>query len=311
MVSVVIICYNYGHYLAEAIDSIINQTYPFWECIIINDGSTDDTEIIAQQKASVDPRISYYYQSNKGPSSARNFALSKVKGKYVQFLDADDYIHSNKLFHQVNYLESNPNVDIVYGNVFVFKDLMNGDRSLSNYKYTTQQVSGRENILSELVHDSVFLINTPLVRYSAFDKVGFFDVEISRHEDWLLWNKMAIMGSDFHYVDDEKTSVYVRAHSGSLTENRERMWFNKMEARKKILAIVNNQIAVNSNNSLLKKYKSQSSYLLNIERYRYEFHFGNIFYGTYFMILSIIKSYKIYYHMYDGLYWLKERLKKK
>ena len=101
LVSVIIPCYNYALYLPESVGSIIKQTYSNWECIIVDDGSTDNTKEVVQQLCAKDDRIKYFLQSNSGPTVARNYGLAVAKGDLIQFLDADDLIENPKIEKQV------------------------------------------------------------------------------------------------------------------------------------------------------------------------------------------------------------------
>lgn len=97
LVSIILPCYNMQHFLKQSINSILNQTFNNWEAIFIDDGSTDKTREIISSFANEDPRIKYYYQKNQGQGSARNFGLKKSKGKYIFFLDPDDWILSETI----------------------------------------------------------------------------------------------------------------------------------------------------------------------------------------------------------------------
>ena len=92
IVSIIVPCYNYAALFREALDSVLAQTYDDWECIIVNDGSTDDTEEIALQYCQKDERFIYFYKENGGHSSARNYGIKKSKGEYILPLDPDDKI---------------------------------------------------------------------------------------------------------------------------------------------------------------------------------------------------------------------------
>ena len=85
-VSVVVPAYNQAKYLKDSLNSLIAQTFEDWECIIINDGSTDDTGEIIRSYAGKDSRIRYVEQPNSGLAAARNRGLEEVKGRYIQFL---------------------------------------------------------------------------------------------------------------------------------------------------------------------------------------------------------------------------------
>jgi len=311
VVSVIIICYNYGKYLSEAIQSIVDQTYTDWECIVIDDGSTDNTKKIATEFAFRDARIFYIHQQNSGPSAARNTGLRVAKGEYVQFLDADDYIHPKKIEEQVVFLRNNPDVDLVYGDVITFKDIANEERFFYEFKYATKQVSGGEAILKELVWDSVFLINTFVVKKSLLERLAYFDEDISRHEDWILWNKMALSGANFVYSKRETTISYVRAHEGSLTSDKKEMWMNRIDARLKLENYIPLLLENRPIDNCIKDYIKTNAYLLKRDRYRFELFFGSIAKGLYFLVYVALTSSKFYEHAYDGLYWIKERMKRK
>ena len=102
-VSVIIPCYNQGRFLGEAVDSVIAQTHGAWECLIINDGSTDNTAEIAASYAGRDGRIRDLYQHRPGLGSARNRGLAESRGEYVQFLDADDILLPEKIERQLKF----------------------------------------------------------------------------------------------------------------------------------------------------------------------------------------------------------------
>ena len=94
-ISVIIPVYNTAKYIEKCLDSILNQTYKDIEIIIVNDGSTDNSEKIIKKYLNKYSNIKYFYEENKGQASARNLALTKASGKYITFLDSDDYIDSN------------------------------------------------------------------------------------------------------------------------------------------------------------------------------------------------------------------------
>ncbi|MEM4724269.1 MAG: glycosyltransferase family A protein, partial [Candidatus Hadarchaeum sp.] len=87
-VSVIIPCYNHGHYLPCAVNSVMAQTFADWEAIIVDDGSTDNTREVAAQFT--DSRVRYIYQDNRGLAAARNTGIRAAQGEYLAFLDADD-----------------------------------------------------------------------------------------------------------------------------------------------------------------------------------------------------------------------------
>ena len=97
LISVIIPVYNVEEYLCECVDSVLVQTYQNFEIILVDDGSTDSSGRICDEYAEKDSRISVIHQENRGPSKTRNTGLNNANGKYIYFLDSDDYIENNAL----------------------------------------------------------------------------------------------------------------------------------------------------------------------------------------------------------------------
>lgn len=111
LVSVIIPCYNYGHFLAEAIESVEKQAYPAREILVVDDGSTDTTQEVAARY----PEVIYIYQENQGLSAARNTGIRQSKGTYLVFLDADDWLFPNALATNVSCLQQHPQAAFAAG----------------------------------------------------------------------------------------------------------------------------------------------------------------------------------------------------
>ena len=100
MVSIIIPTYNRAHLIADTLESILEQSYPNWECLIIDDGSTDATKILIQRYCDSDKRIQYHQRPSnkpKGANACRNYGLQKAKGAYIVFFDSDDLMTNNHL----------------------------------------------------------------------------------------------------------------------------------------------------------------------------------------------------------------------
>ena len=117
LISVVIPAYNAGQFLDETLESVLSQTYENWECIIVNDGSTDNTESVAKKWCEKDSRFRLTNKENGGLSSARNWGIKESKAEYIAFLDADDILTSDSLEIRINTLLKE-NVDLVYSNAY-------------------------------------------------------------------------------------------------------------------------------------------------------------------------------------------------
>ncbi len=115
MISIIVPVYNAESYLDECIQSIVKQTYKDWECILINDGSTDNSGDICDQWTKKDKRIKVIHQSNQGVSIARNTGINKANGEYLYFIDADDWCYKDTF-----QILLNENSDLIIGEYSVF-----------------------------------------------------------------------------------------------------------------------------------------------------------------------------------------------
>ncbi len=115
LVSVIIPFFNREVYLAEAIESVLSQTYHPMEIILVDDGSTDNSAPIAKQH--INPSIKYIYQENQGIGAALNTGIEHAEGDYISFLDSDDLWMKNKTEIQISVFLSHPNIDMVFGHV--------------------------------------------------------------------------------------------------------------------------------------------------------------------------------------------------
>ena len=111
LVSVIIPCYNHGRYLAYAIDSVLTQNYDRIEIIVIDDGSVDDTAMVAKKY----DQVIYYYQTNQGLSASRNRGVELSKGDFIVFLDADDWLLPNAIQLNLQKLQQHPEAALVSG----------------------------------------------------------------------------------------------------------------------------------------------------------------------------------------------------
>lgn len=173
LVSIIVPCYNYAHFLGEALDSVLAQTYPHWECIIINDGSPDNTEEVALDYCKKDSRIKHFSKENGGHSSARNFGIKNSSGKYILPLDADDKINENYLKKAIEILENDKQIKLVTGHVQLFGN--------NNEKISFNTFEMRSFLVVN------YITISSLFRRSDFDKTRGFDETMKVFEDWDLF----------------------------------------------------------------------------------------------------------------------------
>ena len=134
LVSIIINCHNGEKFLQRCLQSVINQNYKNWEIIFWNNNSTDNSKKIFQSYN--DERFNYYESTNlTNLSIARNFAISKSKGKFISFLDVDDYWNENKLYKQISFFKTNKKMALLFSNFF-FENLNKKSRKISIKKNT-------------------------------------------------------------------------------------------------------------------------------------------------------------------------------
>jgi glycosyltransferase involved in cell wall biosynthesis len=223
VVSIIVPCYNQGCFLSETLECISKQEYTDWECLIINDGSSDDTEQVADKWVKNDSRFRYFKKVNGGISSARNVGIKNSQGKYIQFIDADDLIEAHKLASQCDYLEKNSSVGIVYGDMRYFPT----DQPYQlRYSIADPDVEWLESawldprpILEKLLENNIMGINCPLFRVSVFQNVGLFTEGMHMMEDWFYFIRCAIKGVVFQFIPSDNSLALVRIHARSATQN--------------------------------------------------------------------------------------------
>ena len=228
LVTVIVPTFNYGHLIPHTLDSLLEQSHRNWECLVVDDGSTDNTPDVVQSYAKRDQRFIYLHQPNQGPNSARNRGIELSKGSFVQFLDSDDLLELDKLRLQVETLSSQSTVDILYSDVrFFWSD--NPQRQFKNIAGTNQrwmpETSGQgEPLIKPLLAKNIMVMNAPLIRKSVFDRVGLFNEQLQEVEDWEYWFRCAVAGCSFQYDTRPGTRALVRIHSTSRSKNNQKMF---------------------------------------------------------------------------------------
>jgi glycosyltransferase involved in cell wall biosynthesis len=203
-VSIIIPCYNQAKYIGETIESVLAQTFQDWECIVMNDGSSDDSERIILPYCEKDQRIHYYKQENAGVCRARNQAIKHAQGEFLLPLDGDDLIAPQYIELAVNYMREHPQTRLVYCLAERFGDI-NGPWLLPNYRYEWLVV---ENMI----------FNTSLFRKADFERVGGYNENMrTGFEDWDFFLKLIGPDDKVHRI--EKVLFYYRSMFGTRTDN--------------------------------------------------------------------------------------------
>lgn len=194
LVTVIISSYNHAPYIEESILSVLNQTYPHIELLVVDDGSTDDSVVritALQEKFGFDFRV----QKNQGLTKTLNDSLSRAKGQFIAPFGSDDIMHPNRLKVQIDYMRDHPEVGICGGNI----ELMAADGSLLPEAEQCREIPFRRLDFKDILLEKKSCIPAPtmLIRAEALNQVGGFNPEI-RLEDLYIQLKIAHAG---YFVD--------------------------------------------------------------------------------------------------------------
>ena len=182
-VSVVIPAHNKAELTVRTVESVLSQTYPSIEVIVVDDGSTDNT---GERLSSFGNKIRYVYKENGGACSARNLGISLAIGEYIGLLDCDDIYCPEKIERSVAYLERDPEVGFVHTGVDFIDKKDNISPAYFPHKDRRMGWMAKRLLLNNLISNS-----TVVVRKSCFEKVGFFDETIFIPADWDMWMRLA------------------------------------------------------------------------------------------------------------------------
>ena len=211
-ISIIVPCYNQAQYLDEALQSVLDQTYSDWECIIVNDGSPDNTEEVAKKWVLSDTRFKYLYKENGGLSSARNAGISIAEGEFILPLDADDKIGQDYLKLALQAFQEDASLKVVYCKAEKFGE-QSGIWNLPTF-----------SILEIARCNSIFC--SAVFKKSEWQRVGGYDSNmIYGLEDWEFW--IAILKEAGNVKCIDYIGFYYRITAGSMARsiNQEERFF--------------------------------------------------------------------------------------
>jgi glycosyltransferase involved in cell wall biosynthesis len=200
IVTVIVPAYNYANFIGECLDSVLSQTFKSWECIVIDNGSTDNTQEIVKSYSNKDGRIKYHYTNQKGVSLARNLAVSLSHGTYLLPLDADDKIDPTYLEKAVSVMNQNPEISLVYCNAILFGSV-NKNWILPDFNYKAM-----------LIENSIFC--SALIKKNEFLAVNGYNVNmVEGFEDWDFWIKYLANNKKVYKLNDALFYYRIKQHS--------------------------------------------------------------------------------------------------
>jgi glycosyltransferase involved in cell wall biosynthesis len=201
LVSVIVPTYNHASFLPETLRSIAAQTLEAWECIVVDDGSTDNTAGVFDAVTAGDKRFIYYSQENRGLAAARNRGLGLSRGTYVQFLDADDLILPDKLRRQTAFLDSRPGVGICVSWYHPFES--ETGRSLPPFWPEMLSENPLHDFLFRWERGLCIPIHAALFRATLWPHKVAFDEALRAKEDWAMWIDLALRAARFELLDED------------------------------------------------------------------------------------------------------------
>jgi glycosyltransferase involved in cell wall biosynthesis len=204
-VSIITPCFNRDKFIAETLDCLQKMHYSNWECIVVDDGSTDNSAKIIQEFVQTDNRFKYVYHANCGISITKNTAVANSSGEYIFPLDSDDLISPDYISEAVEIMENDLNVKVVYADGAFF--------GAKKRKWHLNEYTFNDLLISNCIH------NLALFRRIDFDQCGGYDPTLVINEDWDLWINILKNGGEvvkikkeyfFYRKHDESTSMKYR-----------------------------------------------------------------------------------------------------
>jgi glycosyltransferase involved in cell wall biosynthesis len=264
-VSIILPIYNCENFLEETLSDLLKQSYANWECILIDDGSTDSTAIIAKSFVHKDKRFKYLYQINQRQSAAKNYGLRNATGKFIQFLDDDDKIAHNKFKNAIEIFQANIDLDIIYSDARYYYEAKEQELrfspELDNKPWIPQYRGNGHTLFEKIFYGNITTINSPILKREVINKVGYFSLDNHGfNEDWEFWMRCCRENLNFYFDSQEDSFAIVRLREGSTSTNKIRMHRSGVLVREKIFSWIkeikglskSNSFYYNENYNLLK-----------------------------------------------------------
>jgi glycosyltransferase involved in cell wall biosynthesis len=271
LVSIIIPTYNRAHLIGETLSSVLKQTYTNWECIIIDDNSTDNTSEIIHNYIEKDNRFKYYSRPNefpKGANSCRNYGFKLSKGQYIKWFDSDDFMYPDLLQTQIISFANITDVSVCKLEYYDF----------DNDKFLKENTIFSKNLIEDyLIGRITFYISGPLWKRSLLEKQAYlFDESITNLDDWDFNLRMLYQEPVITFINE--SLIQYRMHEASLSQEINKLNFNEVQsefrAREKHLELLKKNNLVDSRilqNYIKDRYKFilREALLLNDKKKEY------------------------------------------
>lgn len=236
LVSIIIPTFNRSHLIGETLDSILAQTYTNWECIVVDDGSTDDTDKLLAAYCKKDSRFQYHHRPNdrlKGANACRNYGFELCKGEYVNWFDSDDLMINTRLEKQINVFKNSLDIDYTVCSTQNFVG-----------KFETKNLGKiSKNILTKNLYEDYILgkfsilMIAPIWKKKVLNKYNLFDESIQQSQDLELYSRIIFDNQNMVFLPD--VLIYVRRNNNSITTLNNSINIHTdsfLEVKKRILA---------------------------------------------------------------------------
>ncbi|EMS32309.1 Glycosyltransferase [Mariniradius saccharolyticus AK6] len=289
LVSILIPNYNKAPYLRETLESVIGQTYTDWECIVVDDHSTDESWEILESFTQKDRRIKIFRRPEnrkKGGNAARNYAIELAMGEFVAFLDSDDVWRPRRLESAISFLNSQ-NFEAIFSGAIVL-------RKNSIQKLSSRDIQIGESVFDFVLSDDVFCPTPSLILKKELAQIVMFDEKLRRHQDYDFFIRVHLV-SPWRYFenydvqvnwtrDDLKTINYLDCLP--FYEKHCEKSQNKAIRHKYIVRITSASIRESFKNNLSRYFRNK----LQLEGYRFSFReYIMFFFPSLFHMLSKTK----------------------
>ena len=208
LVSIIITCFNQAHCIANTLESIVSQTYTNWECIIVDDGSFDDSAEVIKEFIKDDTRFTYLFQDNQGVARARNKGFALATGSFINFMDGDDTFLPDKLKEQIQVFKDNPEIAVC---ICDHQFYLEKEGVYKYYEFEKLTIKPLEQILFKWHNGVAFPPHAALYKRSIWnkDELPFPEDYKYRCEDWVFNVLVALKDLNYYMLDKVLCSYHM------------------------------------------------------------------------------------------------------
>lgn len=279
LISIIVPTFNRAHLIGETIDSILSQSYINWECIVIDDGSNDDTDEVLAEYCINDNRIKYFHRPSshvKGANSCRNFGFQISKGQLINWFDSDDLMNDNFLSTSVYEFNKQKDLDFVLFDFCLFE----GDPS--NIINTIR--NSTNNLIEDYATWKINFGTWAIVWRRSVVSEYRFDETLSRAQD-LDFNMRVFMNGNLNYKNSNQIGVFLRSHPHNLTSDYNAMKLYSLKSEIKVRKWIIHELKELNSSELVIRKSSEILFMTFLKLYRGKF------YGVF--LLELLSFFKI------------------